>query len=365
MKIVKVITGLGMGGAETQVCLLADKLSAEGHHVTIISLVGDSINIPVNKNIKVIELRMKKNILGFITSLYKLVSIFSTVKPNIIHAHMYHANIMARVAAIFTLNRRRLVCTAHSNNEGGRIRMLSYRFTDFMCSKTTNVSKGALNHFISLKAFKRDKSEVVYNGLNFDRFKFADSSAIKIRDEFNIPEDIKLILSVGRLTEAKDYPNLLKAVSKLNDQTYKLLIVGDGDLRGELEQVVERLNLKSRVIFAGIRTDVHEFYSAADIFVLASRWEGFGLVVAEAMGSGCPVVSTDCGGVSEVVGCNDYIVPTNDYNALALKIDEILSLSENQKQILIEKNRNHVINHFSIDKIVNKWLGIYNSKVKN
>ncbi len=365
MKIVKVITGLGLGGAETQLCLLSERMCEKGNDITIISLVGESVISPINRDIRLVELRMQKSIFGFIRSLIKLVSLFYEMKPDIIHAHMFHANIMARLASFLTLNCSRLICTAHSKNEGGRIRMFVYRLTDFMCSKTTNVSKEALDNFIALKAFKASKSEVVYNGLDFNRFIFSNDSRNKIRNEFSIPGDTKLILCVGRLTEAKDYPNLLNAIKCLSDTNVILLIVGGGELRAELERLVLDLGLSHQVIFAGIRNDVKDFYSASDLVVLSSRWEGFGLVLAEAMGAKSPVVSTNSGGVSEVIGCKDFLVPINDYQALATKISSVLSLSESEKENIVERNRKHVIDNFSIDQVVDKWLDIYKAKVRD
>jgi len=364
MKILKVITGLGVGGAEKQLCLLSDHLSSRGHQVTIVSLVGEKIISPDNKDISVIQLQMNKNLFGFIFSFIKLSVIFFKYKPQIIHAHMFHANIMSRIAAFFTFNCSRLICTAHNKNEGGKLRMLAYRLTDFLCSTTTNVSEEALDNFFVLKAFSKSKSIMVYNGIDFSRFSFNASARDKIRQEFLISEDEKLIISVGRLTEAKDYPNFLHALNQLTDNKLRILIIGEGELRPELEKLVYELNLQSKVTLVGVRMDIQDFYSAADLFVLSSRWEGFGLVVAEAMGSLCSVVATNSGGVSEVVGNEEFIVPINDSIALSKKISKILSLSKESKEIILERNYQHVINNFSIEKIIDQWLGIYLSKVK-
>lgn len=365
MKIVYVINGLGMGGAEKQLCLLADKIADAGNEIVIISLEGEAVNKPVNENIKIIELRMQKNILGLLICIFKLASILHKIKPHIVHSHMFHSNIISRFSCMLSLNTSRLICSAHNKNEGGRMRMLFYRFTDYLCSVTTNVSQEALDHFIKIKAFRREKSKLIYNGIDFKRFIFSQENRNNIRSEFFVEDDETLLLSVGRLTEAKDYPNLLHALSKIKYKKIKLLIIGEGELKTELLKLVQSLGLEKHVEFVGIRHDVQKFYSGADLFVLPSRWEGFGLVVAEAMGTLCPVVATNAGGVSEVVGDDRFVVPINDSDALAAKITEVLSLNQCEREEVVSSNYKHVIGLFSIDEITSKWLYLYNVGNRN
>lgn len=360
MKIAYVINGLGMGGAEKQLCLLADEMANAGNEIVIISLEGEAINRPVSKHIRLIELRMKKNTLGLVVCIYKLARLLHKIKPDVVHSHMFHSNIISRFSCLLSMNFSRLICSAHNKNEGGKLRMFCYRFTDYLCFLTTNVSQEALDHFIKIKAFRYEKSKLVYNGIDFKRFSFSQENRKEIRREFSVEDDQTLLLSVGRLTEAKDYPNLLHALSKMNYKKIKLLIIGEGHLKTELLKLVESLGLGRHVQFVGIRHDVQKFYSGADLFVLPSRWEGFGLVVAEAMGTLCPVVATDAGGVSEVVGVDRFVVPINDSDALAAKITEVLSLNQYERDKVVSSNYKHVIEHFSIDEITSKWLHLYN-----
>lgn len=362
MKILYVITGMGLGGAEKQTIKLADIFAGNNNDVLLVSLTDDGFLKPENSSVKVISLNMKKNPLSLVLAVFNLIRIMYKFKPQVIHSHMFHANIIARLASAGLLKSKRLICTAHSKNEGNFLRMLCYRMTDRMCSVTTNVSKEAVDEFILLKAFQQKKSKVVYNGIDFNIFKYSNKHRTTIRAEFNIEDDIDVILAVGRLTEAKDYPNLLHAFQRIKNKKNKLIIVGDGILKNKLEEMAFDLGITDSVIFAGQRDDVHRFYSAANIFVLSSRWEGFGLVVAEAMGAMCPVVATDSGGVSEVVGCRDYIVQVNNSYLLSEKIYSLLSLSYEQKKEMVRLNYDHVLSHFSIDKIIEQWQLLY-SKV--
>lgn len=124
------------------------------------------------------------------------------------------------------------------------------------------------------------------------------------------------------MTPAKDHVNLLLAFKETCSicPDIKLLIVGDGELKKELEEKVKELKLINNVIFAGAHIHIEDYYSAADCFVLSSAWEGFGLVLAEAMAANLPVLTTDAGGCAEVVDDYEYVVPTHDPFLLADKM---------------------------------------------
>ncbi|MGL5947829.1 MAG: glycosyltransferase [Aeromonas sp.] len=118
MKILLIITGLGMGGAERQVCDLADQFAAKGHEVLLISMTGETVNRPLSAKIEVVELRMAKTPLGFIKAYSKTRNLIKKFKPDVVHSHMVHANLFSRLLRL-TTRFKKLICTAHSSNEGG------------------------------------------------------------------------------------------------------------------------------------------------------------------------------------------------------------------------------------------------------
>ncbi|EOV6166317.1 glycosyltransferase [Citrobacter freundii] len=358
MRILFVITGLGLGGAEKQVCLLADKLAKLGHEVLLVAATHGGNVRPKNEIIKIINLDMRKTIFGFIKSIVSLCGIIKAYKPEVIHGHMFHANVMVRIANIFLKRKWKTICTAHNKNEGGVIRKLLYRFTDKYNDVTTNVSQEALEQFIKDKAFKKSKSVAVYNGIDTDYFKYDVVSRRNIRQQFDITDGDILLLAIGRLTEAKDYPNLINSF-KLLPVCYKLLVLGEGHARDDIQRIINQNNLSTRVKLLGAKDDVKQYYSACDIFVLPSAWEGFGLVVAEAMSCERIAIGTDSGGVKEVIGDSNFIIPIKDPVALAEKIIETSRLSDSAKSSICARNRSYIISNFSIDNAVNKWLNIY------
>ena len=144
---------------------------------------------------------------------------------------------------------------------------------------------------------------------------------LKTRISLNIDDDSLVIIHVGRFSPQKNHRLLIESfsrvLSKINN--VKLVIVGDGDLRPEIEGIVNRNGLNNHIKFLGVRKDIADLLSASDIFVLSSDWEGLPLTVIEAMAAGKPVVATAVGGVPELIkdNVNGFLVQPKDPDSLA------------------------------------------------
>ena len=363
MKILFVITGLGMGGAERQVCSLAEQFVAFGHQVLLISMTGETVNSPKSTEVEVVALGMVKKTLGFIHAYFQARKIIKRFNPDVLHSHMVHANIFSRLLRL-TTHIQKLVCTAHSTSEGGRGRILSYRFTDRLCDISTNVSQEAVDAFVQQGAVPAGRMVAMHNGIDSENFRYNSINRKRLRAELGLAVHTPLLLAVGRLTTAKDYPNLLAAFSALPPifDVAQLAIIGVGEDEENIKTRVIQQGLSNRVHFLGLRRDVNEWMSAADVFVLSSAWEGFGLVVAEAMACERVVVATDCGGVKEVVGDAGFLVPPRDSQLLADALVKALSLPMAEKDKLTKLARSRVVERYSIDSVCEKWLSIYQGK---
>lgn len=358
MKILYVITGLSQGGAERVVCDLADAMCKKGNEVQIVYLTGEILTLPISKKIKIIKIGLN-SIASLPKSYLKLRRVIRNFRPDVVHAHMVHANILSRLIRT-TTPMTKLICTAHNSNEGGYIRKLAYRITHNLADLTTNVSKTAVSSFEIDRAVPKGGMKCVYNGVDFNSFIYHSSAREKVIKELTLKTDRKIILAVGRFNEQKNYPNLLEAVSYLKKQTtedFLLLIAGDGELRTEIEALIVELDISDEVILLGRRNDVPTLMSACDVFVLSSDYEGLPTVLIEALACQAQVVSTDVSGVREIVGTCGKIVPTNNS----------ISLAEAIKYRLQNSNKNvsgqqHVKNKFDLDLISDKWLKIYNEK---
>ncbi|MCU8088314.1 glycosyltransferase [Shewanella sp. SM21] len=359
MNIVLIITGLGMGGAERQVCDLAVQFAALGHQVLLISMTGETVNRPYTNLVEVVALNMVKNPLGFIQAYWQARQLIKRFNPDVVHSHMVHANLFARLLRL-SIHLPKLISTAHSSNEGGVGRMLAYRLTDSLCDLSTNVSQEAVDIMVKRGAVTVKRIIAMHNGIDTARFVFNEQSRVRMRAELGLT-NAPLLLAVGRLTEAKDYPNLLAAFSQLPEpyKDVQLAIIGVGEEQAKLNLMVSELGLTARVHFLGLRHDVHEWMSAADLFVLSSAWEGFGLVVAEAMACERVVIATDCGGVKEVVGDVGILVPARNSVALAGGLVQGLALTPEAASAQGRFARKRIVECYSLRAQTERWLGLY------
>jgi glycosyltransferase involved in cell wall biosynthesis len=361
MKILFLITGLSIGGAEKIVVNSADIIASQNHEVLIAFIGGTAEVLPKDSRVKVVSLDVinKIDILSAFLKLRKLILYF---QPDVLHTHMFHANILGRLVRLVTYVPF-LISSAHNSTERSNLRMMSYRLTDALADISTNVSEEAVACFIKAKAVKTGRMIAMYNGIDVNHFIFNLNARIKVRKNLFIDEHCRLILAVGRLHEQKDYPNLFNALAKLSDYSlnFQLCIAGEGLIKENLKTLVTQLGLSDRVQFLGIRNDIPELMSAADVFVLSSAWEGFGLVVAEAMACERVVVATDSGGVREVLGDAGYLVRPQDHSALSEALLNALKLSAIESSVIGLAARNRVVEKFSLGKIVEKWIHLYES----
>jgi glycosyltransferase involved in cell wall biosynthesis len=364
MRIALVITCLDMGGAEAQVVDLSDRLASLGHVVTIISMTSDLVMMPGSSAVTVQTLGMKKNPVSVITAFRRACALLKDFRPDIVHSHMVHANIFCRLLRL-AVSMPRLICTAHSTNEGSAFWMKVYRLTDCLAHLTTNVSQTALERAVARGAVPLRKVLLVYNGIDCERFRFDPVTRRALRQKFDVADSAQILLAAGRFCEAKDYPNLLRAFALLaarrNDCV--LWIAGGGDSDGRdraaLEGLSTELGLTQHVRFLGFRRDVGDLMSAADIFVLSSAWEGFPLVVGEAMACERIVVSTDAGGVREWLGDSSLVVPVRDSVALADALSHALDLDDETRLARGRAARQQVLDRYSLDAVTARWEQIY------
>lgn len=363
MRIAILITGLGVGGAERLVVDLADRLVLLGHTVLIIYLAGEADVRPRDPRVVLFGTRMGRSRGGVIKGFFAARRALKRFRPDVVHSHLVHANLVARILRL-TMYIPRLICSAHNTNEEGWGRMAAYRFTDWLADISTNVSDEAVSVFVAQGAVRPGRMITLVNGIDVGKFKFVKSARDELRREL-LANSTVLVLAVGRLCEAKDYPNLINAFTRVRSQSgnVKLAIVGAGTLRPRLEALVVSLNLEAHVMFLGVRYDIAELMSACDVFVLSSAWEGFGLVVAEAMACGSLVVATDSGGVREVLGDTGVLVPPGNSDELARAILRALAMPPEVVADMTRRARQRVEELYSLDVTVERWIGLYRSEL--
>ncbi len=366
-KAVFLVTGLAYGGAETQLVRLAIRFKARGWDVIVVAMLPpkayveelEKVGIPVH------SLNIRRRIPDP-RAIFRFARIIRKFKPHILHSHMVHANILARVVRPLAPVPV-LICTAHSIDERGKKgvgkwRIFAYRFTDFLCDLTTQVSQTGLKRYVQIKAVPKYKIRYIPNGVDTERFRPDPEARECLRKELGVDDDFVWI-AVGRFDPPKDYPKMLQAFAQVWKEKPKvrLFIVGDGPLRPEMEILAKKLGIDSQVKFLGIRKDVPDLLNAADAYVMSSAWEGMPMVLLEAASTGLPIVATDVGGNSEIVvhGKTGFLVPPRDPNALAKAMLELMNLSEDERRKMGEEARKHMEANFSLGQVVGMWEALY------
>ncbi|VVD85486.1 glycosyltransferase [Pandoraea terrigena] len=365
MKIALFVTGLQLGGAETQVADLARGFLARGHDVALISLTGTcAIALPASPRLTLVELKASKTPWSLACALGRLVAHLRAWQPEVLHAHMVHANLLARVARWF-VPVPVLVTSAHSRNEGGRLRMLAYRLTDRWTDLTTNVSDDAVAAFVAQRAAPAGRIIRMPNGIDTDRYRPDAHVRLQWRAAIDaLPSaTTPIVFAAGRMVEAKRYPMLIDAFShvRLAVPEARLFIAGDGPLRAMVQALVEARGLTHAITLLGRRDDIAQWMCTADVYAMSSAWEGLPLVIGEAMASGLPVVSTDCGGVRELLGTTsgNTLVPTGDAQALGNALIRHLRADASARHATGVANRERILAHYSLDAVVTRWIEVY------
>jgi len=361
-KIVFLTTGFDYAGAEAQVVELAAGLKRKGWEPLIVSMIQPTGFIEELRElgIELLCLNMNKGLSG-IMAIWRLRQILRRFRPDVVHSHLVHANLFARIARLF-VRMPVLISTAHNINEGGRLRMLLYRLTDPLCDYMTNVSQDAVDRYVRIKASPKSKIKYIPNGINLGRFRSNDSERNDIRRELGIGDSF-MWLAVGRLVEAKDYPTMLQAWSEsiAAGGEGHLVIVGIGPMQEEIEGLARKLGIENRIRLLGIRKDIPRLMNAADAYLMSSRWEGMPIVLLEAAASELPIVATDVGGNAEVVvhGQSGRLVPPENPGALSAAMTDTMGLTVEERRRMGDQGRRAVLAKFNIDSIVIRWDGIY------
>ncbi|MDE2203480.1 MAG: glycosyltransferase [Burkholderiaceae bacterium] len=362
MRILLLTTGLKLGGAEQQVAALARQFSLLGHAVAVASL-SKGQDVMLHESVTVLPLDMHKTPLSMVRALRRLHTFIRQWKPDVIHAHMVHANLFARVLGAISCTIPTLICTAHSAREGGRLRMLAYRLTDHWSQLTTHVSPDGRRAMIEAGAVPASRIVVMPNGIDTVAFRPDVTLRQRAREELGLREDTPLVINVGRLVKEKAQGTLIEAFAKLTPASdAHLLIVGDGALRGALEQRIRALQLTERVHLAGARQDIPALLNAGDLFVLSSDIEGMPLALGEALACGLPVVATDAPGVAELLGNCGTIVPRGNPEVLARAICRALSDGHGDSNAQAAR-RARVLANFSLEAVAQRWLVCYSELV--
>lgn len=347
IKFLQVIPELNVGGAERVVLELTKGLEQRGEKVGVAYLLDQTklmaqyseLSIPFfNLNIS------KKNPISFIKAVFQLSKIVKNHHIQLIHAHMFHALLMCILVKLLNKDVR-LVFTSHSFAGFGKLRSILIRSTRRLRAADIVFSK---QQHLNLNS---ERTLVIGNGVQTENTKI----------NFSENREIKKFIIVGRLSALKDHQSLIKSFAKLSDQSTELWIVGDGDLRSMLENLVQEYNLVSRVKFWGLQQDVRHFLRQSDCFIISSKWEGLPMALLEAAMVGLPVISTPVGAVPELLENNRGYIATHEN--LSTVMEHVLNHPEEAHTKALNLQQ-WVKSHYSAQSMVNKHEILYKELCK-
>jgi glycosyltransferase involved in cell wall biosynthesis len=325
MKVLHMITGLGVGGAELQ---LRSILQHTRHDADVVTLYNPG---PVADMIRddgrpVRSLGMTSN--TQVAALLELRRLIADGGYDVVHAHLYRSQIYGRPAA-WLAGVPVIVSTEHSIGETHLerrkmtpgVRAL-YLATELMSDMTVAVSETVRDRLVKWGLRPR-KVEVIPNGVDLNRVEFDPTAREKVRAEFGLAPSDYVIGVLGRLDPNKQFDLVIEAAAPLLGEGTRLLIVGKGEERAHLEEVACRHGVAGQVIFAGERHDVAAMLSAMDLFVASSKQETFGLSVLEALANGAPVLYTTCPALEGLEVSRATQVPSSAYGLRAAMAAEL------------------------------------------
>lgn len=340
MKILHVINNLGSGGAEKLIEETLPLLNrVDGIEVDLL-LLTDANSVfqksLEDKGVKV-EVISLKNIYSPLNIL-KLKQYIDKGNYNIVHSHLFPSQYWVGMSKKLLKSRNiKFITTEHSNYNRRRGKFYFRLIDSYVYSKydaiicITDLVRNNLVNWIKPNKKDLKKFIVINNGINLDKYhKSIPYKKANIHPLFN--EKTKLICMVGRFSEAKDHPTLIRAMTYLKEDIH-LLLLGEGPLKDYNINIAKELQVSNRVHFLGFREDIDRILKTSDIIVLSSHWEGLSIASIEGMASGKPFIASRVPGLEEIVGGYGLLFNEGDSKELSKLINKLLDDYEFYKYI--------------------------------
>ncbi len=382
-RILHVIPGLGHGGAEHQLLMNVERLEREKFENHICHLYPRTILAPALQEARAtVHSGAASGPLGTPLRLWKLVRLIREIKPDLIHTsnvlgEMYGgiAGRLTGVPVVGTLTNtsdREVRLTDNPHLNSFKLRTVGYFRRQLV--RRTHARHIAISNHVAESATSElgvdpERISVIYRGVDSDAVQPAESGATStgIREELSLDSASPLILSVGRLVPQKGQRYLIEAMPAIRDRhpDAVLLLIGIGFLEEKLRNLADELDLQDSVRFLGRREDVPALLQAADIFVFPSLFEGLGVSLLEASGSGTPVIGTNTGPIPEIIrdGETGLLVPPADAEAIANAVSQLAD-DEDLRMRLGTAARDRVSKNFTIDQAVTMLEEFYETVIE-
>lgn len=352
MKIIRLTTLLDFGGQEQQYISFTDNPELLDNEYIFVAIGHGGFTSSVLKergfDVRILQLNYSIRNILIIWKLYKL---FKSIKPDIVHTAAAEANfhglIAAKLAGVKTILGEEIGIPNHSKIARYLFKLV-YKFSDGVIC----VSQSVKDHLIKSKEIRENQGIVIYN-------------PVSIPETFlKIKKDVFEIVFVGRLQKVKNVSVLLRAIEINKNENIHLTIVGDGIEMSYLKGLCNDLNINSKVSFVGFQKKPAQFVSQADLFILPSISEGFGIAAVEAMFQGVPCLCSRVGGIPEFIEENKtgWLFDPYNHEELATKMNSILYLPEEKLQEVTSLAKIKALKNFTVAKYCQNIESFYARK---
>ena len=374
--ILHIIPSLAVGGAEnflTKLINYQKNSKSIEHKVICLNTVGSLGRQLKKNNIKVECINLTKNFISLLKSIIILNKKVRDSKADIVHTWMYHSDLLGGL--IGKLHNKKVIWsirTSSTRKAGSYLTnilvFINAVVSWFIPDKIICVSHSAIKMHANI-GYNKKKIIYIPNGYDLNVISKLLKSKTKSRTKelLKIKKNFKIITSIGRLNPQKDHRTFLKTaneVLKIKNNVFFICVGKDiPKLKKELILYVNKSYHKN-ILLLEEKKSVYEILNITDIFCLHSIYEAFPNVLVEAMASKKICISTDAGDAREILGDDNFMVKTKEYNKLASKILSILDYKKTMKERIINKNRLKIKNKFVLSKISKKYLKTYKQLVR-
>jgi len=350
-----------VGGTEVATANIAKEFTARGHEVHIITVLDEGLpRESVENGVRIHRLRwLNLKFVGFTVFCLEVLYTLRRIDPQIVHAQSVLVGLYG-VLAKWILNKPFVVWGQGYDFQSTKRRSaIVLKHADAVIALSGDM-KRELQHLWPRNVF------IIPNGIRLQAFEKISRAAA--RRDLDIGEMVKIVLFVGRLDPIKGLKYLIEAMPAIKEvePEVRLLLVGDGPERRELERLANKLGLSECVIFVGRVSEdrVPTYMVASDVFVLPSLSEGFGIVNLEAMAAGLPIVATSVGGVPSLVaeGINGFLVDPGNAAQIASRVS--LLLGDPRLRHFMSTNNQEKVQRYTWDKVADDLERVYLSCVR-
>ncbi|MFX1503918.1 MAG: glycosyltransferase [Promethearchaeota archaeon] len=369
-KILLLIPSLEIGGGAEKVAASLTKTLVNRYDVSIITFY-DSQEI-YSFSGKYFSLKLKLKTWKKILLPFKIQKLIKSISPDLIISFLEHTSFLMILIKFMFQIKIPLIACSHTNPElafKGKKKYMNFLiqilYKSNLVNKIITVSKEIQNLFENNYNIKKNKIKTIYNGINLNEIKELTKDNVNHKDLFENSDLVKFI-SIGRLVELKGHKYLINAFSKVKEDlpNSKLIIIGEGNSRKEIEKLIKQKNLVRDVFLFGLVENPYIYLSKSDIFVLASKYEVFPMVLLEALACGLPIISTNCKtGPREILNNGQYgiLAKVMDSDDLADKMTNLAKdkgLREKYTKKSLERSRT-----FDINNISEEWFNLIDSNI--